>query len=84
MKVRVELCALTHLTMRADRKSIAEIVLSIGRYAFWTSVLLGVAVYFYMNLWSAFAGPHRSVRRTYHVCVVDGNIGRIGRRRWSA
>jgi len=70
MKVRVEWYALTHWTMRADRKSIAEIVLSIDRYAFWTSVLLGVAVYFYMHRRSVLAGPTRSDRRTYNVCVI--------------
>jgi len=68
MKIRVEWYALTHWTMPADRKSIADLVLSIDRYAFWTSVFLGTAVYLYVSSRRVLAGSPQSVRRVYILC----------------
>jgi len=70
MKVRVEWYALTHWTMPTDRKSIADVILSIDRYAFWISVFLVVAIYLYVSGRRILAGSPQGVRRIYSGCVM--------------
>jgi hypothetical protein len=48
MKARVAWYAATQWTMAADMRPAGEIVLLIDRYAFWTSVILGIAGFAYM------------------------------------
>jgi len=70
MKVRVEWYAVTQWTMPTDRKSISNVVLFIDRYAFWTSVFLGVAIYLYTSRRKVRAESSQSVRRFYRVCIM--------------
>jgi hypothetical protein len=48
MKARVAWYGATQWTMADDMKSASEIVLLIDRYAFWASVILGIAGFVYM------------------------------------
>jgi len=70
MKARLEWYAVTQWTMPTDKKSIADVVLFIDRYAFWTSVFLGVLVYLYMCRRELLTGSPRSLHHIYSVCVV--------------
>lgn len=70
MKARVEWYAATQWAMPVDKKSIADIILHIDRYAFWTSVLLGIAIYVYMSGRRAADRSPRDVRRTYRACTM--------------
>jgi hypothetical protein len=70
MKARVEWYAATQWTMPADKKSIADVILHIDRYAFWTSVFLGIAIYFYMSSRRVADRSAHDVRRTYRGCTM--------------
>ena len=70
MKVRVEWYAFTHWTVQMERKVIADVVLSVDRYAFWTAILLGVAVWLYMSRQRVSAGSRRSLRHIYSVSLI--------------
>ena len=70
MKARVEWYASTQWTMPLDKKSIADFVLAIDRYAFWAAAALGVAVYLYISVRTAAGRSPRDLRRIYALCII--------------
>jgi len=70
MKARLHWYSVTQWTISPDDKSLAQVVLSIDRYAFWISVLLGVLGYLMLSPRKLVTADPRNLRTTNLFCAL--------------